>query len=152
MIEQSQKVSLWAAATPANASISESSTNNAFLKAVKYNQFASVIKKCECGVSSLSFELLNDITASAFHKSKKFKNNHPNGYSKHRFFQTPSTYVLRCKACFTCKKYVHWQDRHRFEEFVPHNVPSFNIGEEYIASLDTNNNGKKNGWKNINLQ
>lgn len=46
--DQSQRVSVVAAAEPSNDNLNEQSMNDQFLEAVTYTKLASVVKKCDC--------------------------------------------------------------------------------------------------------
>lgn len=133
--DDSQRVTVLAAASPSNSNLTPQSTNDEFLKAVTYPSVASVIKQCD--KSSHDGTENSPLAASSAgtscyrgpHRGNKERSNH-------------RTHPTRKYPCNLCGKYGHCKSSHNEDGSLPSNVPSYDSPTE---SNQSHSRSEKNG-------
>lgn len=116
--EDSQQVSILAAAGPSTEDLGDDPTNDEFLGAVTYESVSSVIRQCDRHSSAQHLNG-NHVCTSRSHNSR-FQTRNP--MSKERY----STVTMR-STCRLCGKYGHWKNAHLSDGSLPPGVKSFDI-------------------------
>ena len=109
-IDNTQRVSVLAAASPTGPDLDSQSTNAEFMKAVSYQSVSSVLRQCnrphDTTISQSNPIISNAATTEHF----RGRNINPRGRPKLSPLQ-----LLNLKSrsqCRTCKKYGHWSGDH----------------------------------------
>lgn len=139
-IDDSQRVSVLAAAAPSGDSLDAQSTNDQFLSAITYQSVSSVIKQCDKSPSATG-------NVNALNASSAGTTSHGRGR------RSRSNITMRF-PCDKCGKYGHWKRNHNPDGSLPAHVKSFDSPQEGKTrdhrdqSSSTSNNDSNDGEKN----
>lgn len=123
-IDDTQRVSVLAAAAPSDDNLNAQSTNDQFLSAITYQSVSSVIRQCD--QSSAASENLNALNASSAGTTYRGKGNRSRGNITMKF------------PCDKCGKYGHWKRNHNPDGSLPPHVKSFDSPQISQSRNDRN--------------
>lgn len=124
-VDNSQRVSVLAAAAPNNSNLTNESSNDDFMKSVSYGSVSSVLRQCD-KPSSFSSDQRNPVTsnsASTVPQHNKYRRN--NDKSERRKLSPEQLADLKSRSkCHKCSKYGHWSSEHNSDGSLKANAKS----------------------------
>ena len=130
-IDDSQRVSVMAAAAPSDESLNSQSSNDAFLSSITYQSVSSVIKQCDKTTHTTVDQA--PLSASSAGTSRSHEQNRNNkGRSKGQSLSMKY-------PCDICGKYGHWKRNHNHDGSLPSHVKSFDAPHGSSASGSRSN-------------
>ncbi len=153
VVEDSQRVSVLAAASPNEPQLGQQATNDQFLSAVTYQSVASVIKQCDNNHSSggQNLSVNSATTVRNGRNNYRGKYNNRSNYSNGNF-TSKKTMKYPCKKC---GMYGHWKNEHLSDGSLPKGVKSFekpfNNNSVVSSTKDDNNPSKTVSFNSAKL-
>ena len=141
-INDSQRVSVMAAAAHSNQNLSSNSTNDEFLSSITYQYVSAVIKRC--GNTSQP-HIQNETLSASSAGMTKFRGQYRNNNSRNKS-ESPTMNF----SCNICGNYGHWKKNHNRDGSLPSHVKASDASTVSSASKsssdgqqDRNDNEKK---------
>ena len=113
-IEDSQRVSVMAAAAPSNQNLSSNSSNDEFLSAITYQSVSSVINQCD---KSSQPPVENETLTASSAGTTQFRGQYRNNNSRNNSLSPTMKF-----PCNICGKYGHWKRNHNRDGSLPPHV------------------------------